>query len=1278
MSHNSHPCVASGNGSSQSMTEAGVQFTAEAASCPTQLPNLALEILDSSDDCIKVLDLDGRLLFMSRKGQSLLGIQDITSFLNTSWVNFWQGADQQAAINAIAKARAGEVCTFQGNRPMLNGEPKWWDSKVSPIRGADGQIERLLCISRDITARQRAEAERQQMEAALRASEEQFRLFAIASSDTVYKMSADWREMRLLEGKNFLASTQHSSQTWLEQYIPLKEQSRVMSAIESAIRTKSTFELEHRVIKLDGTVGWTFSRAIPLLDAQNEIVEWLGAASDITDRKQTELLLVEQKQLLEIIAAGTPLEDCLRAVCTSVFKLNSRVCACFLLTDTQGLTFSRSITPDLAPSFGQGLQDTPINDFCIGTCGEAVYRGQPITCIDIANDDRWSQEWRELCVAHGILSCYSTPVVGIEAVPYGSLMLCFDQARMPTNWEYQLAEFGTQIASIAFERDRATLALRQSEAFNRSIVESISDCIKVLDLNGYLLTLNKPGQCLLEIEDSSSLIGALWVEFWQGPLRENAAEAVHTAVAGGTGRFSGYCPTMKGTPKWWDIAVTPILDVTGKPKELLVVSRDITDRKQAEAAIATDLKDTQLLRDLSARLVSEDSIQVLYQEIISTAIALTRADAGTVQMLDQTTQELLLLATQGFDRTMTNHFYRVNASSHTSCGITLQNGNPTFVDFDVPESEDPDGSCRMHVEAGYLSAQSTPLMTRSGRVIGMVSTHWRTHRRPSDRELRFLALLARQAADLIEQRQFEQALRQSESRFRLMVESAKEYAIFTLDLNGVVTSWNAGAERLLGYSEVEIVGRNGRIVFTPEDNEQGQAAREMQLALTQGRAENERWHLRQDGSCFWGSGLMMPLQDEAGTTQGFVKIMQDKTAERQNAAEREQLLQQEQAARVEADRANHIKDEFLAVLSHELRSPLNPILGWTQLLRNGSLDAAKTAQAIETIERNAKLQVQLIEDLLDLSRVLRGKLSLNVMPVNLDQVILAALETVRLSAEAKSLHIQTTLAPLTRPVNGDAGRLQQVVWNLLSNAVKFTPKEGQITITLTQTANAAQIQVTDTGKGIHPDFLPDVFEHFRQEDSTTTRKFGGLGLGLAIARQIVELHGGTIGATSAGEGQGATFTVQLPLLNTSNTPAPIEPLATPRPLDLPLSQVRVLVVDDETDTRDLTAFVLEQAGAIVTAAPSAVAALEHLTHLEFDALVSDIGMPELDGYALMRQVRQRSQGIPAIALTAYAAEADQQQALHTGFRQHLAKPVDPEALVQAIATLCGREQAGRG
>ena len=344
------------------------------------------------------------------------------------------------------------------------------------------------------------------------------------------------------------------------------------------------------------------------------------------------------------------------------------------------------------------------------------------------------------------------------------------------------------------------------------------------------------------------------------------------------------------------------------------------------------------------------------------------------------------------------------------------------------------------------------------------------------------------------------------------------------------------------------------------------------------------------------------------------------------------------------------------------------------MLRTRNFDEKTTKHALETIERNAKLQTQLIEDLLDVSRILQGKLNLNVCPVNLVTVVEAALETVQLAAQAKSIQIQTIFDPTWGQVMGDPSRLGQVVWNLLSNAVKFTPAGGRVEIRLIEVENQAQIQVSDTGKGISPEFLPYVFDYFRQADSTTTRAFGGLGLGLAIVRKVIEMHGGKVQAESLGEGLGSTFTVELPLLVRSEqvTRQENESLDC-EPESSLLSNTQVLVVDDEPDIRDLITFILQDYGVQVTAVSSAPEALEALSELVPDVLISDIGMPKTDGYMLMREVRSRSpqQGgnVPAIALTAYAGEMNQQQALAAGFQMHISKPVDPDVLLKAIVDL---------
>jgi len=541
-------------------------------------------------------------------------------------------------------------------------------------------------------------------------------------------------------------------------------------------------------------------------------------------------------------------------------------------------------------------------------------------------------------------------------------------------------------------------------------------------------------------------------------------------------------------------------------------------------------------------------------------------------------------------------------------------------------------------------------------------------------------------------RQTQEILSQSKERYRLLVEGATDYAIFMLDNNGNVISWNIGAERILGYQEAEIVGQPFSLIFTPEAIERGKPEQELRKAVAEGFAKENRWHVCKDGTPFWSHCVITPLQDEDGNLRGFSKIMQDITQRKQAEEERQQLLIREQTARAVAEAANRSKDEFLALLSHELRTPLTAILGWSGILHAGKLDEARAALAIETIERNAGLQMQLIEDLLDISRIVRGDFSLDFRFVDLVEVITAAIEVVQPAADAKGIQLQFVIDASVEQFWGDSDRLQQVVWNLLSNAVKFTPERGRVEVRLSVVSGSepeakdkyAQIQVSDTGKGISADFLPYVFDRFRQADSKSTRADQGLGLGLAIARHLVELHSGTIGVESPGIGQGATFTVKLPQkaapseATLASDPDQVQPSrvrgdAVPLDNPLTLDGLRVLIVDDEADTREWVRTVLQECGAQAIAVGSVDEALEALEQLKPDVLVSDIGMPGEDGYALIRKVRELEpdigERIPAVALTAYASVEDYKEALSAGFQLHVAKPVRAAELVAVVASL---------
>jgi len=636
--------------------------------------------------------------------------------------------------------------------------------------------------------------------------------------------------------------------------------------------------------------------------------------------------------------------------------------------------------------------------------------------------------------------------------------------------------------------------------------------------------------------------------------------------------------------------------------------------------------------------------------------------------------------------------------------------------------------------------------------------------------------------------------------FRLVAENVSDFAVFATDLEGRIVSWNPGVESLLGYAEPDWLGLHASVIFTPEDRERGEDAREMVTALGEGRAEDRRWHVRKDGSRFWTDGLLMLLRDEEGAPQGFAKILRDNTEARlteerlreseerfqrlvelspdaiavhaegiilfintagakllraagpeqivgrqiaelihpdHHGAIRERLEKigrgetpppmevrfirvdgtevygelasapllyrgrpavqavvrdltrrkraEEERERLlaEAREANRLKDEFLATLSHELRTPLTAILGWAHMLREGQVEGAAAARAFETIERNARAQARLVDDLLDVSRIVTGKLRLDLVPVSPHSFVDPAAEAVRPAAEAKGVRLEKVIDAGAGYLLGDPARLQQVVWNLLSNAVKFTPEGGLVQVRLERAGSQVEIAVSDTGAGIDPAFLPHVFERFRQADQRTSRQYGGLGLGLSIVRHLVELHGGSVRADSPGEGAGSTFTVTLPvapLLREEDAGEGAREAAgdTLHAVECPerLDGLRVLVVDDEPDARGLLEMMLGRCGAVVVAAASAGEALEALARSKFDIIVSDIGMPGEDGYGLIRRVRalapEAGGATPAVALTAYARTEDRLRAMRAGFDMHVSKPVEQAELVVVMANLVRR------
>ena len=615
---------------------------------------------------------------------------------------------------------------------------------------------------------------------------------------------------------------------------------------------------------------------------------------------------------------------------------------------------------------------------------------------------------------------------------------------------------------------------------------------------------------------------------------------------------------------------------------------------------------------------------------------------------------------------------------------------------------------RQNGEPFFALGALTRILGDDGQPVGFLKVLRDFTHQPQAQDDRARLLQSEGAARLAAQEQGQDlhrantALQECSAALRAVVEGVRDHAIFTLDPEGLISSWHIGAERMQGYSAAEAIGMPFAQLFTADDRACGRPQMDMATAALAGEYQGNGQRLRKDGSSFDVDVVLTALKADDGRLLGFLKLTRDLTQPRRQEREREAMLRQAHTARAEAERANHSKGEFLATISHELRTPLSAILGWATVLERGVADADTVKHGLAAISRNARLQVQLIDDLLDMNRAETGQLRLELQRTELGGVVAAAIDAALPVASAKGVGLRTVFATAPDAVMGDPARLLQVVGKLLSNAIKFTPGGGQVSVLLSRAQGHAQIEISDTGQGIAPEFLARVFDRFQQQDATITRRHGGLGIGLAVVRQLVQLHGGTVKASSAGTGQGATFTVTLPavidgLTESADSPdatgpmqlradavAAVPPLAGSATTAAPaptaadaaaqrLDGVSVLIVDDEPDVRAVTMQLLQHAGAHVIAAAGADEALNLLRHQRPHVILSDIGMPLVDGYELLRRVRrlppdQGGQTLAA-AISAYTRPEDRERALAVGYQMHLSKPLAPLDLITAVVRL---------
>ena len=1159
-------------------------------------------------------DLASNSVYRSQGLYSLVGVRAEDAPPTPEW---WQEridpldvARIQPGIQSILKEDR-----YENEYRIRHADGRWIDvwERGCTIRNQQGEATKIVGFSTDITQRKQAEAALRDRETHLQLILDSAKDYAIITLDTGgYITTGNAGAERMLGYAEAEIVGQHGRIIFTpEDSAASKPELEMHLAL-----TQGKGENERWHLRQDGSRFWGSGLVMPLRDAGGEVQGFLKIMQDKTERRQIEEALRQSENRYRTMADAVP-----QLMWSNTADGRLEFC-------NQHWQRYTGWMPEL-----------PVT----------------ATMLDIFHPDDLSalSATRHQAIQAGSayeLECRVLRFDGIYRWHLARVAPVKNQAGQVVQW----VGIGIDID----DRFQAEESLAESDRRFRFLAESLPHLIWNVDSAGELRFANQKWSEYLGMSYQQAAQNNWESLVPPSDLAEAFARWQECQITGEVYQVEFRLRRASDQMERWHLSrAVPIRDAGNQIVEWIGTNTDIHDRKRAQL-------NEQFLSGLEIRLRQHSHPAEMLWEATSSLGEYLQVDRCVWHEIDATAEQGIV------DRDWHQPgLASVAGTYHISDFKTpelkaLALAGQTIVIPDIANCQDTAHLVDNYGGLGIRALVDVPCLQEGRWVAVLVVTsqevrHWQPD------EVSLMQEVVARLWTLIQHARAVQELHESEDRFRALADNIAQLTWMT-DATGWIFWYNQRWFDYTGTTLEEMQGWGWQQVHHPEHLDRVVA--KFKSCIEKEEPWEDTFPLRgKDGSYRWFLSRAVPVRDDRGNVLRWCGTNTDITDRLNAEAERERLLAGEQAAREEAERANRVKDEFLAVLSHELRTPLNPILGWAKLLQSNCLTPEKQSYALQTIERNAKLQTQLIEDLLDVSRILQGKVSLNIVPVDLAGAIDAAIETVRLSAKVKSIEITTEFAPNVARVLGDAGRLQQVVWNLLSNSVKFTSSGGKIAVKLDRADTDAQITVTDTGKGIEPDFLPYVFDYFRQADSTITRKFGGLGLGLAIVRHLVELHGGTVKSDSPGEGQGATFTVRIPLIP---VPPPTIPAETAPESSFNLSGIRVLAVDDDADARDLVVFLLEDCGASVTAVSSADAALAVLTQSVPDVLLSDIGMPHTDGYMLLRQVRALppEQGglVPAIALTAYAGEIDYRQALAAGFQRHISKPVEPDKLVQVM------------
>jgi len=1206
-------------------------------------------LLENMSDGFFTCDRGWRFTYVNRAGEQILGKPREVLLGKVVWEEFPESVETDVYTQYHRAIQEQTKVEFELYYPPFE---RWFEISAYPSE------QGLAVYFRDIS-------ERKEIETALQQQEALFRLVFDSIPDTVALYDAE-RRFRLVNPAG-LARCGRS----LEELVGRRDEeiwsSEVtqgyLPALIAAVETRTPQAIEN-TFSLPETGTFTLLvKYIPLLNSQGEVQQILAFTFDLSDRKRAEEQIRTLNNELErrVVERTAELVDAYREVQLVSDRLagiieGSKDLIAAVDLDFQFIAFNQAYQQDFKQVFGVDialgmnlidvLAHVPEEQARVAEIWSRALQGEEFTV---------EQEFGDSTLRHGYYEITFSSIRDLDQNLIGASQVvrnvtqrhAFESALRQLNEDLEqrvvqrTAELNTanqQLVAEVRDRQLAEAELQLTAKHLNFALRSAPITLYNQDLDLRYTWMHNPPQAFTLTEIMGKRDEDLVNPESAAILTQLKRQVLNTGV----GLRQEAKVQIDADTFYYDLAIEPLLNDHNEMIGIAGAAVEITELKQIEEALYQSNAILNAINQFTPTLVYVKDLQgrmLLVNPALLQLVNLPQSEVIGLTSLD------FHQPREAAEQVMANDRYVI------STGQTCE-----FEELlDTPEGQ----RC-------FLSVKS-PYRDEAGNIIGLIGISTEiTERKRTE------AILQANQLELQQQLAEIEAIYQS---------SPIGLSVLSTDLRFLRI--NQRLAEMNGPSVTEHLGRTVREVLPDLADAAEQI---LQTILQTGEpllnVEIQGETPAQPGVQRVWLEHFLPLKDRHDQVIGISVVCEEVTERKQAEREREELLQREQQARTQAEQANRVKDEFLAVLSHELRTPLNPILGWAKLLQTSRFNEEKTRQALETIERNAKLQVQLIDDLLDIARILRGKLSLNLEPVSLSSVINAALETVRLSAEAKQIQIEANLDLQTGMVRGDAGRLQQVVWNLLTNAIKFTPREGKVTVRLAQISEETsdststlvpfhsptfvQITISDTGKGINPNFLPYIFEYFRQEDSSTTRQFGGLGLGLAISRQLVEAHGGTISVVSP-PGQGATFIIRIPII--SNPPAPTA--ASPEQ-NFDLTGLRVLIVDDEADSLGFIQTMLSAEGAVATEVTSAKAALQALASSNFDILISDIGMPEMNGYELIQQVRATAlpgYDLPAIALTAYASDEDRQQAIAAGYQHHLPKPIEPNQLIAAIAQL---------